>query len=279
MRKLHRLAIPFVVIVSVIPGAWYFASRAHGDQLSDTLRSLGYLPINPPSNLMNLGSLYYLDSDVKFFKTICRADADDLNDAVIKSPSTKTLADELDSGNYSIGIKLAADTVGSQRGNVADNYVRKVHYSLTDVQLYEIPLGANRKIYSKLMARGDCSDAVWDNIDAGGYVCQGQQIMEATVEYDLKLEGEKTTKAAGDSDVSAVAEAVKVAVQAESGAQLIEKAGRFVTGSSLEYGIAMNPTCLAPPHARFERILPASTLGKFINFVKFRVLEPILPGT
>ena len=194
MRQLYRVAIAFLVIVSAIPGAWYFASRSHGDQLSDTLRSLGYLPINPPSNLMNLGSLYYIDSDVRFFKTICRADADDLNDAVIKSPSTKTLADELDSGNYSIGIKLSTDTVGSEHGNAADKYVRKVHYSLTDVQLYEVPLGANRKIYSKLMAKDDCSNAVWDNINAGGYVCQGQQIMEATVEYDLKLEGEKTAK-------------------------------------------------------------------------------------
>jgi hypothetical protein len=281
MRKLHILAVAFVpfALASAVHAAWYFTSQPSGDQLSENLRSLGYLPVNPPSNLLNLGSLYYLDSEVKFFKTICAANPEDLAGAVIKSPSTRTLADELDTGNYSVRIKLNGGTVGSGQGDMGDKYVRKIRYSLSEVQLYEIPLGANRKIFSKLMEKEDCSDAVADVIGAGGYVCQGQQIMEATVEYDLKFESENTAKVAAQVDSSAIVEALKVAAHSDTGTQLVEKSGRLVTGTALKYGIAMNPTCLTPLHARFARILPKTAFARFMNFVKFQVLEPILPRT
>jgi len=278
MRKLAILALSGVLVTSAASAALYYYTRDTADhQLTDTLRSFGYLPINPPSNLMNLGSLYYVDSEVKFFKTICTADEQDLSGAVIKSPSTKTLADELDSGNFSVGLKLGLGTVGSGGGKLADNFVRKVHYSLTEVELYEIPLGANQKIYSKMMGRAECNDAVMANIDAGGYVCQGQQIMQATVEYDLKLD--EGTSASATADTSEIANAIKATAHPESDVQLTERAGRLVTGSALKYGIAMNPTCLAPPHARYQRVLPKTRFDRFMNFVKFRLLEPILPGT
>jgi hypothetical protein len=242
----HVLVIAIALIMTVVPGAWYFSSRQNEDELNDTLRSLGYLPITPPSNLMNLGSLYYVDPDVRFFKTLCGVERDDLKDAVVDSPSTSTLADELHSGKYSIGIKLGAETVGSGHGETGDRFMTKVHYSLTDVHLYEIALGTDHKIYSKLMAQDDCNKAVLDYIKAGGYVCQGQQILEATVEYDLKLEGGRTMESGAQADAGAVAKAVKIATHAETNAELDETSGRLVTGTALKYGIAMNPTCLTP---------------------------------
>jgi hypothetical protein len=274
----HILAAAIALIVTVVPSAWYLGSRPSEDELNDTLRSLGYLPITPPSNLMNLGSLYYVDPNVKFFKTLCGVEKDDLKDAVIDSPSTNTLADELHSGRYSIGIKLDAGTVGSGHGGAGDTFVTKVHYSLTDVHLYEIALGTNHKIYSRLMAQDDCNKAVLDYIKAGGYVCQGQQILEATVEYDLKLEGGRTVETGAQTDAGAVAKALKVATHTDTNAELDEKSGRLVTGTALKYGIAMNPTCLTPLNGRFQRVLPRSSLDRFMNFVKFRLIEPILPG-
>jgi hypothetical protein len=228
---------------------------------------------------MSLGSLYYVDPDVRFFKTICAVEKDDLKDAVAESPSTTTLNDELRSGNYSIGVKLNAETVGSGHGGVGDKFMTKVHYSLSDVRIYEIALGTNRKIYNKLMANDDCSNAVLEYINAGGYVCQGQQILEATVEYDLKLEGGRKIDAGGQADPTAVAKAIKVATHADTSAELDEKSGRLVTGSALKYGIAMNPTCLSPLTGHFQRVLPRNTFDRVMNFVKFRLIEPILPGT
>jgi hypothetical protein len=279
MRKWHILGAAVVAIACLVPGAWYYTARQSEDQLNDTLRSLGYLPITPPSNLLNLGSLYYVDPDVKFFKTICAVEKDDLKDAVVESPSTSTLAEELHSGNYAIGIKLDKERLGTGHGKVGDRFATKVHYSLSDVHLYEIALGTNHRIYSKLMANEDCSKAVLDYINAGGYICQGQQILEATVEYDLKLEAGRSIGVGGQADPSAVVRALKVAAHADTDANLEEKAGRLVTGSALKYGIAMNPTCLTPLNGHFKRVLPRSAYERFSNFVKFRLIEPILPGT
>jgi len=147
------------------------------------------------------------------------------------------------------------------------------------VHLYEIALGTNHKIYNKLMAQDDCNKAVLDYINAGGYVCQGQQILEATVEYDLKLEGGRTMDAGAQTDATAVARALKVATHAYTNAKLDEHSGRLVTGTALKYGIAMNPTCLTPLTGRFRRVLPRSRFDRVMNFVKFRLVEPIFPGT
>jgi hypothetical protein len=279
MRTLYIVAGALALIAIVVPAVWYFTARPGEDQLNDNLRSLGYLPITPPSNLLSLGSLYYVDSNVKFFKTICSVKKEDLKDAVVESPSTSTLADELHAGNYSIGVKLDSGTVGSGHGDIGDKYVTKVHYSLSDVHLYEIALGTNHKIYSQLMAQEDCNDAVVEYLNAGGYVCQGQQILEATVEYDLRLEGARTVGAGGQTNPTAVAKAIKVATHADTNAQVDEQSGRLVTGSALKYGIAMNPTCLTPLTGHFQRVLPRNGFDRFINFVKFRLIEPILPRT
>lgn len=279
MRKSHFIAAALVLIALFVPGAWYLTSRPSEDQLNYSLKSYGYLPINPPSNLMSLGSLYYVDPDVRFFKTVCAVEKDDLKDAVAESPSTTTLSDELRSGNYVIGVKLDTETVGSGHGGIDDKFVTKVHYSLSDVRIYEIALGTNRRIYNKLMANDDCSNAVLEYINAGGYVCQGQQILEATVEYDLRLESGRTIGTGVQTDPNAVAKAIKVATSADTTAQLDEKSGRLVTGSALKYGIAMNPTCLSPLTGRFQRVLPRNIFDRFVNFVKFRIVEPVLPGT
>jgi hypothetical protein len=174
---------------------------------------------------------------------------------------------------------VGAETVGSGHGKVGDKYVTKVHYSLSDVHLYEIALGTNHKIYTKLMAQEDCNKAVLEYINAGGYVCQGQQILEATVEYDLKLDGGRSIGAGVETDATAVARALKVATHADTNAELSERSGRLVSGTALKYGIAMNPTCLTPLNGRFQRVLPRSKLDRAMNVVKFRLIEPILPGT
>jgi hypothetical protein len=40
----------------------------------------------------------------------------------------------------------------------------------------------------------------------------------------------------------------------------------------------MNPTCLAPLTGRFPRILPQTRLDRFLNFVKFDIVEPLFPS-
>jgi len=71
---------------------------------------------------------------------------------------------------------------------------------------------------------------------------------------------------------------VKLAVESQSEQAVVEKDGRLFAGTALEYGVSMNPICLAPPDAHFQRILPQTTLGRVANFVLFNLVEPILPA-
>ena len=131
----------------------------------------------------------------------------------------------------------------------------------------------------RLMAQKDCSDAIDEVYRAGGYVCQGQTLLEADASFDLNI------NKANDGDLQAkVAEAsardaLKTAVSANSNVKLVERSGKLVTGSALEYGVAMGPLCLTPEHARFARTLPKTAVGRFWNYVKFNLVEPLLPET
>src|SRR5258707_11504337 len=73
--------------------------------LGDTLREYGFVPIRPPSNLMNVGSLYYVDSRVKDFKAICNAEEDDLKDSVVSSRSWEMQENLERNGRFATGVK------------------------------------------------------------------------------------------------------------------------------------------------------------------------------
>ena len=66
-------------------------------------------------------------------------------------------------------------------------------------------------------------------------------------------------------------------IEAKSSQSLVVQQGRLLAGEALKYGVAMNPTCLAPPHSHFARVLPQSTWGRVKNFLLFRVIEPYWP--
>jgi hypothetical protein len=66
--------------------------------------------------------------------------------------------------------------------------------------------------------------------------------------------------------------------QTQTNVNVVERDGRFFTGTALTYGVSMNPACLAPLTSHFRRILPQSRLDRFVNFVKFDIVEPLWPA-
>jgi hypothetical protein len=234
------------------------------------------VPINPPSNLMNVGSLYYVDSRVKDFRAICNAEKADLEGSVVSSPSWEMQESLERNGRFATGVKV--DVGWLLNGGLDNNYVMKVHSSLTDVRLEEIPLGSNWLIFAKLMEKPHCNEVAMRYIHAGGYVCQGQKILRATAEF--KLDRDAQSKLAASSKVTAdnIKDIVKLAVESQSEQAVVEKDGRLFAGTALEYGVSMTPICLAPPNGRFQRILPQTALGRIANFVLFNIVEPILPA-
>jgi hypothetical protein len=276
MRTMTMLALAATVATVAVPSAAYYLTRPGEDPLGDTLRRYGFVPINPPSNLMDVGSLYYVDAEVKEFKAICHADKADLDGAVVSSPSWEMQESLERNGRFNTGVKI--DLGWMLNGGVDNNYVVKVHASLNDVLLEEIPLGPNWLIFTKLMEKPQCSQVAMQYLHAGGYVCQGQKILQATAEFRLDRDAQNKLAANAKTSSDEIKNIVKLAVESQSDQSVVDKEGRLFAGAALKYGVSMNPICLAPPDGRFRRVLPRTALGRVTNFVLFNVVEPILPS-
>src|SRR6266704_5322967 len=277
MRTMTMLALAATVTTTAVPAAAYYWTTSHSeDPLGGTLREYGFVPIPPPSNLMNVGSLYYVDSRVKDFKAICNAEIDDLKDSVVSSRSWEMQENLERNGRFATGVKV--DVGWLVNGGLDKNYVVKVHSSLTDILLEEIPLGSNWLIFAKLMEKPQCNQVAMRYIHAGGYVCQGQKILHATAEFKLDRDAQSKIATKAKATADNIKDIVKLAVESQSDQAVVDKEGRLFAGTALKYGVSMNPICLAPPNGRFQRVLPRTALGRVTNFVLFNFVEPILPA-
>lgn len=276
MRRMTMAAIGATVLTVAVPLAAYYGTRPREDTLRDILRQYGFFPINPPSNLMNVGSLYYIDAGVRHFTTICHPQKADLDGMVVSSPSLEMQENLEQTGRFATGMKI--NIGGLFGGDIDKNYVVKVHSSLTDVVLEELPLGPNWSIFAKLMGNPQCNEVAMQYLYAGGYVCQGQKLLQANAEYKLDTDAQSQIATKSNATSSEISEAVKNAIASQSKQSVVEKAGRFFSGTALQYGVAMTPVCLAPPHGRFQRVLPTTALGRITNFVLYNIVEPMLPA-
>lgn len=279
MRKGIMLALAATVVTSIAaPSAAYYLSKPDDDALGSTLRGYGFLPIQPPSNLMNVGSLYYVDSAARTFRAICEVTKADIEGAVITSRSWDVRENLERNGHFTTGVTVDLGSLFGGGGDDDNHYVEKVHSSLTDIVIEELPLGASWLIFAKIMEKPECSKIAKEFVSGDGYVCQGQMLLQATAEFKLDLDAQNKLGTKAKVSADNVKDAVKLAVEAQSDQTVVERSGRLFSGSALQYGVSMNPTCLAPPTARFRRVLPRSAWDRFVNFVLLDIVEPLLPA-
>jgi hypothetical protein len=192
------------------------------------------------------------------------------------SPAEATSIYEISHGTYSFTVDLPL--IGSAAAVANNNKYRKnVQFSLSDVKLSEIPLESNQHLENELLNRKDCRDAVSKLVETG-YVCQGQELLEATGVYQFETtngDDFKDKAELGLADESVL----KKAVEAKAQVALQTEGGHWRTGTSLKYGVVMDPFCLSPPHARFARMLPKDKFGIIANYIKFNLIEWIFPKT
>ena len=274
MRIRYMLALAALVVGA--PLAAHSFQKPGGDQLGDTLREYGFIPKNPPTTLMTVGSLYYVDSEAKHFFPICIADKEDVGESLRSSPSVELQQSLERKGQLATGISI--DIGWLLKGSANNNYVVKVNYSLTDVRVEEIALGANWQIFGKLMEQPHCSQMAMRYIHAGGYVCQVTSILTATAEFKLDRDTQSKLETSSNATVNDVKDIMKRAVEAQGNQDVVDKEGRILAGKALQYGAALTPLCLAPTNSRFSRVVPSTTLGRFWNYVLFNILEPMLPA-
>ena len=278
MRKMILLGFAAVVAVAAVPVAAHIASKPDPSEspLARPLRQYGFVPLAPPSNLMELGSLYYVDPAFGHFTAICHPRPEDLIGRIVESPGGE-LRESLER-NGRLATDITIDLFAALSGEIDTNYVYRVHASLTNVRLFELPLGDADLIFAKLMERPECDKVATRHIRAGRYVCQGQKIFSATAEYKLDREAHRQLTTKGKVSADRVNGLVKGAVEAQSEHGVVEREGRLFAGAALKYGVRMEPTCLAPPEAYFSRILPSTAFGRMTNYVLFNIIEPILPA-
>src|SRR5580704_3868277 len=62
MKRAFVLSLATIMAGMAAPAAAYYWTKPSSDPLDDTLRAYNFRRINPPSNLMTVGALYYVDS-------------------------------------------------------------------------------------------------------------------------------------------------------------------------------------------------------------------------
>ena len=267
-----------------VPAVVYYEGLPSGDPLADKLRGYGFFPINPPSTLIDVGSLYYVSADASDFRAICGAEQADVKDVVNKSGSWHIQEDLSQHGSFATNVSIDLRSLISGEAN--NNYVQKVHFSLTDIVLEEIPLGSNLVIYSKLMNKPAMSAAALQELNSGVVSCvRGRKSCARRPSSNFDRDSQSKLATRVDATPGKVNDALKAAVETQSDQSLVEREGRLFSGSALTYGVAMTPLCLAPKDARFPRVLPRSKWDRVptpppqaSNFVLFRIVEPLWPA-
>ena len=274
MRKAIVVSVAVLAAAVVVP---LVVSLLHGpskDPLGDKLRGFGFLPVEPASTLVGVGSLYYVSPDVRRFTAICNADKTDVGGYVNESPSPQIEQSLKQSGRFVANIDVALQptiNVGVDKG-----FRQTVHFSLTNVLIDEITLGDNGLIYAKLMSKPECNQIAMQLLNSDGYVCQGQEILRARAEIETNRRVNE--KVAGDAAATfgGTSDGAKSEGKSTSGSTLVERQG--LPSAVLTYGVVMTPTCLAPKTARFPRTLPTTAFGQTVNYVLYHIVEPLLPA-
>jgi hypothetical protein len=276
MKRTFVLSLATMMVGMAVPGAAYYWTKPSSDPLDDTLRAYNFRRINPPSNLMTVGALYYVDPAGKTYTSICPAEKSDLDGQTIVSPTWDMHEEIQRNGRFSTGVTIDFSAV--LKGEMDNSYIQTVHASLTDVVLEEMPLGPNWRIFSKLMEKPECSKMANDLVNAGGYVCQGQKTLQATAEFKLGRDAQNRLAIDGRLTPDEIKHIMKQAIESQAHESVVVREDRLFAGAALKYGILMNPICLSPATGRFRRTLPRTTFDRMVNFVLFRIVEPLFPA-
>src|SRR5829696_1073971 len=80
--------------------------RPEPDRIDAAVRSIGFYPITPPTNLRGPGSIYYVSSDGQFLSMLCEVEHDKVQISMRISPTTKQVSTELKKAKVGFGAQL-----------------------------------------------------------------------------------------------------------------------------------------------------------------------------
>lgn len=269
----------FLVILlfsTILLGATYYLYASHSqeeDSLVIALRDSSFFPIKPPSKLHTVGAIYYIEPDLGRVTRLCSPHSEISENVVHKSPSAVVEGTYVSKIKYGSQISAKTGQMVGGRGSVDDQRAIKLDFKLTNVFIYEIDVDSGKSVLENLMNRKDCSDTVTEYWHLGGYICQDTQLLVATALFDRGWESD--TVASLDLNTK---NALASEIEAATGAHLTGSEGRSTSGEGLQWGMQIPPLCITPPWARFPRTFPRNYFDRVLNFIKFNIVERILPA-
>jgi hypothetical protein len=273
MRTKVTIGLAAVFISVAVPAA-IFAGTKPDDEFNVVLRDFGYRPLSLPTSDMSVGLLYKIDTRARFFDVVCEITADELAGAVRRARSPEMSAHLQTDRQFDSRIKVDLGGLVDAGGKLGET--RTVHFSLNDVTVEWISYEVSIDLFIKMANRPSCERGIADALNNGGYVCQGLKVLEATAEYKLDRNtlGKIDAKAAKEE----LNNIVKLAVEAQSGTEVVERQGKMQSGKKLKYAVAMKPKCMLPPNGYFDRILPETRWQEWRNYILFNLIEPFWPS-
>jgi len=266
VRRRHQWGLLVAVAVLALAVVYLELQRGRtSSALERTLRDIGFYPIRPPSKLVGPGSIYHVSRDGRFYTTVCEADETRVSKVIRDSPSEEMIARELQNTRYA----LDGNPASLINAKLESNVVESIAYSLSNVAVLEIPLDKNEEIFVQLTENEGCRRAVDRLLANREFVCQGQAVLIASVEYHLNAKSGRSAEGALDPQKASV---VKEVIEASVEGNIDLEQGRFVSGTGLHYGVKVNPTCVARPSDRYPRYLPRNALDRFVNWIRLDVL-------
>lgn len=232
----RRAVLLSLVFATPILAAVYFlafAPRASG--IDSAIRQIGFYPVTPPTTLRNPGSIYQISRDGKWYTVVCAIDNQRLLANRSESSTERMVANEL----TKLKIGVASDILEKAKTSQEADILRSLKYTIDNVKVYEISIANLAKIASELMANDEnCRNQVISYLKAGDYVCQIQQVFQATVKY--------VSSAESGSDGSSLGR-LRDVVKANIDADVEIRDNRDVSGQDLYYGMRPSPRCLFLP--------------------------------
>jgi hypothetical protein len=242
-----------IVITPFVAVAWVHFYSPDPDKLDEAIKSIGFYPITPPTNLRAPGSIYYVSADGQQYTMLCEVDPARLLSVMRTSPTNKQVSTEL----RKVQLGISAE-IRRQLESTADaKLVEATKLELDDVEVLEVSLEDLAIIADELMHRGSCDSVVRKYLEEGDTVCQGQQVLKATTIYSVALDN------TGEGELKRTAEVIKLNYASDA---TVEE-GKIISGKNLYYGMKLTPRCMFLPGQSSKRPPSASRFLRLLDYV------------
>ena len=220
----------FIAIALVIVAVWFTWPRQGKETITAILLETGYFEIVPPTTFGGPGTIntieFLSNGKVEMHPT-CEIEPGFLADKIQRSQTVdrelkQSLEKKLDV-SAEVREKLAAVTGITQISSINLKLENTNILLITDESLISA---------RHALLKGECEDAVIENVSNGGIVCQTRSVLEADVMYEIKY-----------SDTVSIDERAKLTseVAAKLNLDARQDADNRISGHQLFFGVKLAP--------------------------------------